>query len=284
MYVIGPDIHNQQRALNSHEIVEDQRNGFAYWQFSPDKPEAIHEGLQGIAEYSGFKDTAGILQQAEQFGSVLIEGAPGAGKSHLVRELQEGAFINNVPAFCLTMHINQGKPEGIQNIHAPFEAFRTVAAETGGLVILDNVDMVGYKGKSKRGPAVAKYAADTAAFVRDIAADPSLITIATGHDELWREGRWVWNRPDVDIPANEVLDSFGARAVFEGKMTLAGLAGVLHEKGHRFDVAAKGVRKMREQGVADFFHANHLDLDAYMADSTAAVTVIEEKRAAMRTR
>lgn len=269
-------------AVPTHELLENKANGQAYWAFVPDHPHGVAEGLPEIAEYSTFQETADILAAAQEAGSVFVEGPPGAGKSHLVRELQEAAIIHDVPTFCLTTQINQGKRDGIENIQEPFAAFREAAAEGGGLVILDNIDMVGYKGGSKRRGAIAAYAESAQKFVEEVTHDPKLITVATGHDELWRAIRWSWQDPVIDQASAAILESFGARTVFEGKMTLLGLTRVITEKGHNFGIAARAVRQMRRDGVDNFYHANHLEPGKYLTDKDAALAELyagrEERR------
>jgi hypothetical protein len=275
--MINPDIVSS----NPIEITANVANGQGYWMFTPRAPRSFGEQAGAMAEYGDFSELGGVISMAAESGSVLVKGAPGSGKSHLVRELQTSAVVHNVPTFCLTTHVNAGKRTGIENVREPLAQFAETIDEGGqGLIILDNVDFLGYKGSSRRATPTAEYAEQARALFGELIDDPRFAVIGTAHDDAWREGRWTWDDPRIDVPAREALELFGSQAVFEGKMSLVGLAHILHGRGFNLGTAARTIRELRGQDRANFFHANHIDPDAYLADPQAAIAEIEAGRQA----
>jgi hypothetical protein len=260
------------------EIQENLANGYGYWAFTPEDPKSFADQAEQMREYGDFLETGTVIDLAHENGSVLVQGAPGAGKSHLVRELQMAAVINNVPTFCLTTHINGGKKTGIDNIEEPFAQFKEAVGDGQGLVILDNIDYLGYRGSSRTRSVSSRYANAVEAKVDELHADPHLVTVGTAHNDEWREGYWTWNDPNVDDPAKSVLESFGSQLVFEGNMALVGLAHIMANKGHGLGESARAIRNLHSEGRAKFFYANHVDPSEYLADPVAALAKLHAGR------
>lgn len=277
-------ISPEANAVAPNEIVENVSNGHGYWAFMPKHPAEFGEQAANMAEYGDFLELRDVVGMAAQNGSVLVKGAPGSGKSHLVRELQTSAVVYDVPAFCLTTQVNAGKRGGIDNIRGPIEEFKQGVGDGQGLVILDNVDYLGYKGRSRRVTPAAEYAASAREMFGEILDDPHLAVVGTAHNDEWRAGRWTWNNPDIDVPAQEAMDGFASQAVFEGKMSLVGLAHILHNRGAPLGVAARTIRELNSYDKARFFYANHIDPDLYLTDPEAAVAEIEAGRQQRTTR
>jgi hypothetical protein len=272
------------------EINEDKRNGLAYSSFLPSPSAPINETLRDVGDYGDFTETPEIVDELLAHRHVLVSGAPGSGKSHLVKEIQMGCIANSLPVFVLSMHINAGKTDGVERIQPHLDEFIDKTRETGGgLVILDNLDYVGYKGKSRTVGKAAQYAESAQDMVEGLLAEPSLVVMGTIHDETWREGRWSWQNEDVDGPARAILEAFPVTVTFEGKMALVGLAHILRARNFSWDredpkpiislgKAAQVIRLLRATNRANFFHANHLDVELFLRDPDAAIRQIEQGR------
>lgn len=272
------------------EIHENRLNGYGYWSFTPAPSASVSEALPHLGTYGtqgAFMETPYILGVAERARSVLLCGAPGSGKSHFIRDLQAASLFNSLPTFLLSMHINAGHRDGPERIAQPLEEFLDRSEETGGLVILDNVDFVGYKGRSKQRSLVAAYAQKILPVVTDLIEDKDLVVIGTAHDDAWREGRWTWSDPAIDGPAHAILEAFPARVEFEGKMGLVGLARILQarEEARRegeshigLSEAAQVMQDLEKMGRANFFHARHVDVALFLRDPEQAIARIEAGR------
>lgn len=274
------------------EIQEDKRNGNGYWAYTPTPASPLSEALPALRDYGEFTEIPDIVDGLLYNKAVLVSGAPGSGKSHLVRDIQTGCVLNNIPAFCLTMHVNSGKGQGIANIQPALNEFRDKVRETGGgLVILDNLDILGYRGHSRSRTKATEYAQDARELVEDLLSDRDVVVLATSHDDEWREGKWAWDDPVIDEPAQAVLEAFPSRFVFEGKMALEGLAHLLRGRNLRRDAsheqislgqAAQIMRWLAERNRANFFHANHLPVATFMEDPETAIAEIDHGRAVRR--
>jgi len=278
----------------STEITFDKGNGKGYWSFTPVDPTPLQDGLSVVAEYGHFTEASELLKEVANTGSVLVEGEPGSGKSHVVREIQEGCQVAGVPCFCLTVHVNAGKATGIEAVKDPLEAFLKASESSGGLIVLDNIDYLGYKSKSHHGRrrgAAQRYAQDAVSLLALI-NDPKYAVIGTAHNDAWRETHHTWEDPQIDGPTQQVLDGFKSKMVFEGRMALVGLAEIVWARNlSRFheDVtaetpaltlgqAARVVRLLHEKGRDNFFHANHLDAALFLTDPTKALAEIDSGR------
>jgi len=270
------------------ELREDNRNGYAYWMYLPAPAAPLTEALPEVAQYGDFEEMPVIIDALQNTDGVLVTGAPGSGKSHLVRDIQTACFFNNIPTFCLTLHVNGGKGEGVDNIRPYIEEFREKSRETGGgVVILDNIDYVGYRGKSRSHAKAAKYAEAIEPLVEELLDDSQIKLLATAHDEEWRAGRWTWEDPAIDEPADAILNAFPSCLVFDGKMALEGLAHLLWvrsaaraegEPPITISQAAQVIRHLSESRRANFFHANHLDVGLFLHDPNAAIAELDRGR------
>lgn len=274
------------------ELVEDKRNGYGYWSFTPANAVPLTEGLGEVAQYGDFTEMREIVDELARSKGVLVAGAPGSGKSHLVADLQTACIVNNLPAFCLMMHINSGKATGLENIQPALEDFADRTDQTGGgVVILDNVDMLGYRGKSRTRTRSAAYAQAALPIVEGLLDNPKIAVVGTIHDDAWREGRWTWDDESIDGPSQSALEAFPARMEFEGKMALIGLAHILRVRNAQrsegeteisIGRAAQVIRLLHQSGRANFFHANHLEVPLFLEDPEAAIGKIEQGRSQRR--
>ena len=278
------------------EIQENKRNGYGYWMHLPLPAAPLSETLSALRNFGTFTEIPEIVDQLTWSKGVLVKGAPGSGKSHLIEEIQTGCILNNLPAFRLSMHINSGKVTGIENVRPFIEEFQDrVKVTGGGLVILDNLDILGYKGKSRSRTRSTEYAQEALPFVEEILETPYLVVLATAHDEAWREGRWIWQDPAIDEPARAALEAFPAQFAFEGKMALEGLAHILYLRNKArsegtdseeitLGQAGQVMKMLEASGKANFFHARHLDVGVFLKDPEEAITQIDHGREVRRGR
>jgi hypothetical protein len=297
MTSFGHELEPDLEPVTPNEIQENPSNGYAYWAFTPLPAAPLNETLPSIGEYpASFIEMPNIITELIRNRDLLVSGSPGSGKSHLVRELQTACITNNLPTYCLTMHKNAGKKEGISNIRPSLDEFNDKVHETGGgLVILDNLDFVAYKGK-RGNPALrqhrAFYAGEAKELVEDLVSNKDLAVLGTIHDDDWRAGRWGWDDPEINEPAQAILDTFPARVYFEGNMALSGLINIIVDRcattntGQEpvsYDEAALVMRELRKYGRANFFHARHLDVRTFLVNPNEAIHKIEHGRTERRT-
>jgi hypothetical protein len=255
--------------------------------FIPDEPVTFGEGSGQLRDYGDFTEIRPIVDELTQSLAVLVEGAPGSGKSHLIRDIQTGCLDSNIPALCLSMHVNAGSRQGAENAAEIVSEFRDKVGDNGGLIILDNADFVGYKGHSRSRSRAVEYAQAIHPLVKDILEDPKMAVLATVHDNAWREGRWKWADQQIDEPAQLILDAFPSRFTFEGKMSLVGLAHILQmrniaraetDRPISLGQAAQVIRMLNRTGRANFFHANHLPVKMFLQNPDDAIAHIERGR------
>ena len=275
-------------SIGPEDSIESNRgNGEGYWLYTPYEPQPVGQAVAHLSEHSDFTEVEGLSRALAESRTVLIQGAPGAGKSHLVRDLQTAAVASHVPTLAVQVHVNGGKRDGAENLRPVISQFKEIAAQTGGLVILDNVDFLGYRGSRKRGES-RDYAASMEAVVQELVDDPNLVVIGVAHDERWRQNRWSWDDSSIDGPARRTVEAFSRSYGFEGRMALVGLTHILRERnlaetGHAdqpvsLDDAARVMRRLHETGHADFFHANHLSIAHYLSDPDAALQQLHHGR------
>lgn len=282
----------------ANEMEEDRRNGYAYSRFLPTPAASLDESMPELAAFGDFTEFPEIIEELHKSGALLVNGAPGSGKSHLVRDALTGSVLYHLPIFTLTMHINAGKAGGLDNIREPLEDFREKAGDTGGgLIILDNLDIIAYRGKSRPRERTRRYAEAALPLVAELVEDRDIAVLATAHDDAWREGRWTWDDDGINEAAQAVLDLFPASFEFEGKMALEGLAHILWsrmptgkvpEEGRRegdtvdrpmsIGQAAQVMEMLAGHGRADFFHARHLNIPLFLEDPEAAIAEIDHER------
>lgn len=283
----------QQEAFQPNQIQEDKRNGYGTWMFLPGNASPLLDTLPKLSEYGDFTEIPTIVSELGRTKSVLVEGAPGSGKSHLIRDIQTAAVINDLPTFCLTMHINGGHRQGVQNIEPLLEKFHEETGKSGGLVILDNIDYMGYRGSGKRGKTRAtEFAQNIQPVIQGLLDNPKLAVLGTAHDAEWRRGQWTWDDPRIDEPAGKVLDGFASHFAFEGNVSLVGLAHLLRERNnHRLQEgeplitigqAARVIRELHRADKAKFFYANHLPVPLFLENPQVAINQIEAGRNARR--
>ena len=196
------------------------KNGYGY-AIVPPMEEALAPELY-------FKhDAEMVLDSVLTNSNCLIEGSVGAGKTHLLEDVNSlirwGAPA--VATMIFSAHKNVGTKKGVKRALDTFESF---IAETGeeGVIIIDNVDMYGYSGsKGRRQYTLAHAHIDVASYLQEVIQDDgdTPLVIGTSHDSQWREQHWKYaekkgDKDEVTPVAAALLTSFTMKYTFDGKL------------------------------------------------------------------
>lgn len=172
-------------------------------------------------------DAEVVLDSVLENGNCLIEGSVGAGKTHLLEDVNSlirwGA--PGVATMIFSAHKNVGTKKGVKRALDTFENFITEAGEDG-VIIIDNVDMYGYSGsKGRRQYTLAHAHADVASYLQEVIQDngDTPLVIGTSHDRQWREQHWKYqekkgDKDQVTPVAAALLGSFTMKYTFDGKL------------------------------------------------------------------
>ncbi len=266
-------------------FIRKEANGFGYELWLPDAPRSFDD-VESLSEQRGiFQEVGRITQtlQATQEGGLLIWGEPGVGKSHIRDDLVvRAALEQDVPYLSLTMHINGGHTEGPKRAATAIRMLQS-ASDSKKLIIFDNIDFIGYRGhRSRTRTKASRYASEIEEVISGALADPNLAAVGTAHDPSWRAGRWTWDDPTIDEPAQRTLDAFTETMELSGDLTDFGMIETLYERGtnNLVDVATLYAR----DGLKTFFYVNHLDPELYKESPERAIAEIRHRREEMKHR
>ncbi len=216
---------------------------------------------------------------------LLVEGEPGSGKSHLSDDLMFAVgAANNAPAMSLSLHVVGGSAAGLENAQRYVEQFKNRIGDNRGLIIFDNLDYLGYKGH-RRANRTREFATGIADLVKAVLDNPRLVTIGNIHDPDWRTGQWTWQDDEINNSANRALRMFeGEPYKFEGKLSVLGLVQTVLETwpGIPEELAINHVGELAVGGLADFFHARHVDPVLYASAPDKALAQARNGRAARK--
>ena len=175
-----------------------------------------------------------ILDSLFDQNFLRLEGQPGCGKSEMINLLftESSNQSNDYNVFKLVTHINGGKKDGIENIKEPFEKFLKNCQNIGGLMLIDNIDYLGYKGH--RSVASAKYYSQELAILMNQVFDCSnLKCLATSHCEDWRQSHWLWanEHQSINQISQTIIDKFPAVFNYQGNISEDSFCEQLQSKG-----------------------------------------------------
>lgn len=265
-------------------FYENRQNGHGIDYFVPSQARQITREVMTDLDGTTFLEVPEVMRSLVGSKSVLIEGEPGSGKSHLVEDLKMVCATNGVPYFSLALHINGGKRAGPQIARESLAEFKSLLAQRDPtatpIVILDNVDYLGYRGSSRSRTRTDEFAREMAGLINELMADESLLVLGSAHDDDWREGRWAWGG-EINAVSQHVVESFAARLSFEGSLSLMGLIDVVRNR-HPDYVGGRAIRLVRllkTMGLASYFYAKHTDLDSLEADPDAELARVQAGRA-----
>jgi len=276
---------NQSMTHYEHELgtefLEDKRNGRGFVQFTPDKPvdvASVSEKLSTCVE-PRFSEFRAILSRAIEHSSVLLEGAPGSGKSNVMQDMERCSRSIGIPFLRIAMHINAGTTRTVDETIDRVSRFRAYTQEHRSFFFLDNVDYGGYRGSSRTRNNANSYAEAVLPVLADTVSDPRVVTVGTAHDELWRIGKWLWKDPEIDTPSTELIQSFNARYPFDGHMPEPAIVELLQYRGLEVHRANRIARSLGSVGLSKFFIGNHIDAELYESDASEAIRVVDTGRA-----
>ncbi len=184
------------------EVYTNKKNGYGIEIIYG--PNGIDSPLNDDGNFTEFDS---IISTARQFDAVRVQGQPGAGKSEILTAIHLAAYREGISSLFLKSHINGGNYNGLQNIRPMLEDYLDHTKHLGGLILLDNLDFIGYKGKRTRVSAT-NYSTDYNKFLGSLTnRDDRNILIATTHTDEWRNGNWQWES-DSPIISNavEIID------------------------------------------------------------------------------
>lgn len=272
---------NKPEVLYTEGVVsEDRSNGSGYIRYEPIDPKTIDDVELNLRECvePRFLEFSTILGKAVTNDSVLLEGAPGSGKSNICQDLVSCSQQFEMPFLRIALHINAGTLRKIDKTQQLLTEFRNKRQRNEGFFILDNVDYVGYKGHRTRAAAATYAEILVPQFIEIITENNHAVTIGTSHDERWRNNKWKWGDPAIDDPAEALLEAFHSRHKFTGDMSDEALIGLLESRGCDTALAQRTVKKLGESGNSHFFMAQHIDLDLMEANPSLAYQQVEEGR------
>jgi hypothetical protein len=262
-------------------VLANKSNGQGFFQYTPNEPVSF---TAAASELNGcvvprFLEFGKILDLGLIDKSVLLEGAPGSGKSNICQDVERCCQKFGVPLLRFSVHINAGTTRHAEQTVALVEEFTRQGGDVPGIFILDNADYVGYKGTSRTRSNAAEYAgAVVPAFIRAI-DESNVFSVGTSHDEVWRRNKWQWNDPAIDVPAQDLLDAYASKVSFHGGMQVEAVRELLEARNIGEETAEKILRFLGHKGLMMFHYANHLDPELFMSDPEVAIARVHAGRA-----
>ncbi len=262
-------------------MVEEKYNGKGYLQYEPLNPVTVDEFRDELdncvsPRFIEFRD---VLNTGIDEGSVLLEGAPGAGKSNICQDLERCSRFIGLPILKISMHINAGTTRHTEETINLVDSYRRLSNAAGRRIfILDNVDYGGYKGSSRTRKNAIEYAEAVLPHLVEAVDDVNLIAIGAAHDEDWRTAKWTWRDPAIDRPARELIEAYRSRYDFQGYMSEESVQELLlHREAHP-DQAMSIARSLGKAGLLQFFYANHINPEVYAKDPSEAIARVQTGR------
>lgn len=222
-------------------------------------------------EHILFNDEAvEFVDIANTEGNCLVEGIPGAGKTHLVNDIRRAIWQTGRPALTLKAHISGGSKKGGENANYMMDVFAERHGSEG-IIVIDNVDYFGYSGgKNKRSYPMAEAQLIAANKIIELTTDDSAPgVIGLAHTEEWRQAHWQYSsrrgvdNDEVTPVAHTIIKSFTERRQFNGTIDEDTAVAILQEK---FPETETGTidRTIKMLGKITnklyFRHVNHLPI------------------------
>lgn len=261
-------------------VIEDKRNGYGYLLFEPDmpvSPSANGDTISGCVSQR-FLEMPRIMQKALDTGSVLLEGKPGAGKSNILQDFERCSRFVGTPVLKISVHINAGTTRTIEETVHLLENYQERFRDIGSVLLVDNVDYGGYKGKKRTRKNALQYAEAVLPVLTKAVEDTGITAIGTAHDELWRQNKWEWSDPLINKSGRDLLEAFSSRYEFAGDMSEHSLRELLEHRSGSANKAEEITSRLGELGLLSFYYGNHIDPDEFLKDERSALNAVEEGR------
>ena len=264
--------------MESRHEIADVSNGVGFRMYIGGHKEAHRFHLVD----ESFNEKYNVLNLALKEKMILLKGARESGKSEFLDSLMEDCKNNDLSCFKLSVHINGGKSEGVANITDILEEYLDYTAQYAGMILIDNCDFIGYRGKRSRYSA-ENYSEDFLELITEL-KDPWVrnnnLIIGTCGSDQWIDEQWRWPKGSLIYKnASQVLGLFEHRHQFQGQLSnnhfMEILASRLFDKFVSFSetsdfektdqaaryLAAQVLLEADGLGLADFKHASKIDLD-----------------------
>lgn len=236
-------------------------NGAGYTLYQPALEPYPNTSLDDVVKSLTFPYSTFYISAVDAaLGSNLaIEGCPGAGKSHLTKDLIIASIGLQRPVFALKTHIAFGKKNAMDSRAEDMLEFID-GQKQKPLVILDNVDFLGYKGSHRTKPNAEKALDTYGRVIRSLVDSPSVSVIGIIHTLDWRETHWSEGWPDISQRATDIIEDLGDPVKFNGEMDYKrarrhmARIGIDSERAKRLLNAVQSVT-----GELLFRHVHHLD-------------------------
>lgn len=198
--------------------ISDPTNGRGFAQFMPAESDWSDE-LQ-IDKVVTFDCAPDILRQAEAApdASLLIQGGPGAGKSHLARDVLSVAMLERRPTALWKLHVAAGKlavfPETVEQVVTPL----LERAEEQPVLILDNIDFLAYKSSATSHTKLKRRLDLFEPLIKGVVERDDLTVVGVGHTPTWRDYNWRAANETAQVRAQGVVDTFQSSVDFTGQI------------------------------------------------------------------
>lgn len=210
-------------------------------------------------------------------GSLVLGGAPGAGKSHITQDAYAGAYAEGRPVVMLSCHVNSGSTVGREFTET---LLADLATSEGPLLVLDNLDFMVYTGGAKRRRSDKKtgeYAEFVDRSVRRL-RDVGCRVLTTVHSELWRQNHSAAPQGIWDIYEQLVVD-LGGEKIFRGEIDMYNAADILLRRGIPFNIARDIAEALEDHSRLVFRQAHHINPDTFIEEGiVAAIKEVNELR------
>jgi hypothetical protein len=259
------------------QIEGDKKNGKGTLLITPNDQ---HVGVRRLSNQlevhtPRFVELPDVVSGLDDGSSILLEGAPGAGKSNVCQDIEKVALLAGIPLLRVSVHINAGTMRHVEDNADIFERFLGMSGPK--LFVVDNADYPGYRGRSRTHTSASAYTKTVVPLLIEVIQGDNVAALGTSHDERWRRNKWGWG-DDVETAAQELLESFEDRKTFSGQMTERSVAELMIQRGATSRQAETARAILSGRSVCSFYFANHVSIELLETDPESAINQVESGR------